>query len=175
MAQRMCDTARLRRGMERWGMRPARVMCGPMATTTGAADPADPMCGCQGAGCSRRIAAHVGLRASGYTPAVDIRSGAGTGGKGVSGTDDRFRRPSTRSRKRRTTKTDGPSHHLLLPALLAQHFEVARGCFDAAEEVRQVEFFVGCVQVVVGEPEAHHHTGNAEEPVEHADDRNRSA
>src|SRR5579885_3534131 len=56
--------------------------------------------------------------------------------------------------------------------LAAEKFQVARDGFDAAEEIRQVEFLIGRVQVVVGQAEAHHDARNPESLIEDADDRN---
>ena len=59
--------------------------------------------------------------------------------------------------------------------LFPENFQVPRHRFDPAVEIRQVEFLVGCVEVVVGKPEPHHDAGDAEVSVEHAHYRNRPA
>ncbi len=46
---------------------------------------------------------------------------------------------------------------------------------DSELEVFEIELFVGGVDVVVGQAEAHHHAGQAEVAVKVADDRNRPA
>src|SRR5205823_5333419 len=57
----------------------------------------------------------------------------------------------------------------------SQQFQVTRDRLDAPMEVRQMEFLIGRMQVVVRQAEPHHDAGNAEIPVEHADDRDRPA
>ena len=72
-----------------------------------------------------------------------------------------------------------PPQHQALPQasietwgnrLFAGLFQKTHDRFDAQLEVFQVELFVGGVDVVVGEAEAHHHAGNAQIAVKIADD-----
>ena len=58
------------------------------------------------------------------------------------------------------------------PHLGPQHFQVASDGFDAAVEIRQVEFFVGGMDVVVGQTEAHQHARNPRVFVEFGDNGN---
>ncbi len=57
----------------------------------------------------------------------------------------------------------------------SQLFEEAADGFDSPVEVWDVELFVGGVQVVVGQAEAHHYTGNFQDVLEVSDDGNRAA
>jgi len=57
-----------------------------------------------------------------------------------------------------------------IPLLLAGLLQEAHDRFDAQIEVLQVELFVGGVDVVVGQAEAHHDAGDAEMAVKVADD-----
>src|SRR3974390_1632163 len=59
--------------------------------------------------------------------------------------------------------------------LLPQQLQVARHGLDPAEEIRQVEFFVGGMQVVVRQAESHHDAGNAQALIEYAHDGNGTA
>src|SRR5579885_1850439 len=65
-----------------------------------------------------------------------------------------------------------PGRHLRMRGSCPEHLQIAPYRGDAVEEIRQVKFFIGSVQVVVWQSETHHHAGNAGILVEDADDRN---
>src|SRR5258708_36746859 len=62
-----------------------------------------------------------------------------------------------------------------VPQLRAQDFQVTGYCFDSAEEIWEMKLFVGGMQVVVGQAEAHHDAGNAQVLIECRDDRDGTA
>ena len=92
-----------------------------------------------------------------------------------------------RFRDRITAREDGDysAHAEVLPgnckvffdssSYVAQLFKEQTDGFDSAVKVRDVELFVGGVEVVVGQAEAHHDAGNFQHILEVGDDGNRSA
>src|ERR1700687_658346 len=58
--------------------------------------------------------------------------------------------------------------------VLSELLEEAADGFDPAVEVRDMELLVGGMQVVVGEAEAHHHTGYLQNVLESGDDGDRA-
>src|SRR5579884_2637689 len=68
-----------------------------------------------------------------------------------------------------------PRRRLRMRGSRSEHLQVPPYRGDAVEEIRQVKFFVGSMQIVVGQSETHHYAGNAGILFEDADDGDRSA
>ena len=75
----------------------------------------------------------------------------------------------------RQGRVEARPHTVLADLLLTQLFEEQADGLDAAIKIWDVKFLVGCVQIVVGKAEAHHHRRDLQHVLKIGDDWNRSA